>query len=322
MRADRLLSIMLMLQSKGRMTAHVLAEQLEVSERTIYRDIDALSTAGVPVYQQSGVNGGIFLDEHYRVSLTGLNRAEVQALFVSNNARPLADLGLDNAVEAMLLKLFTALPSTHQAEVERLRNRFHIDPSNWFQLVEPSNLLPILQQAVWEDRVLWMKYQVVEGEWFEGTINAYAMVAKANIWYLIGEKESGEFRNYRIGRIKKAMLTDAYFIRQSDFDLVAYWDESCRRFLALSQEQFPPYETVLRVHHNAFWYFPGYMEGRYKQIGEPDSEGWVILSVTFESMNDARMRILGLGAGVEIVETSELRRTVIETASAIVAAYA
>src|SRR5262245_7315559 len=196
MRADRLISLMLLLNARGRMTAQTLANQLEVSERTIYRDVDALGAAGIPIYVQPGVNGGIFLDENYRVSLTGLTRAEVQALFVSSNARPLADLGLNGAVEAKLLKLFAALPSTHQAEVERLRGRIYIDPANWFQNAEPSDLLPILQQAVWEDRALSIQYQVVEGDWFEGVVNAYGLVAKANIWYLVAEKSPGEFRNY------------------------------------------------------------------------------------------------------------------------------
>lgn len=320
MRADRLISLMLLLHAKGRLTAQKLAEHLEVSERTIYRDVDALSTAGIPVYVQPGVNGGIFLDEHYRVSLTGLSRADAQALFVSNNARPLADLGL--TVESTLLKLFAALPSAQQVEVDRLRSRFYIDPSNWFQIVEPSTLLPTLQQAVWEDRVLTIKYQVVEGEYFEGLLNAYALVAKANIWYLVGEKENGELRNYRIGRIKQAALTDSHFTRQPDFDLAAYWEESCRQFLKHSAERFPPYHATLRVHPKTFWYFPGYMEGRYEQIGEADADGWVILRVTFESLGDARTRVLGQGTGVEVIEPDELRADVIETARAIVAAYA
>jgi len=321
MRADRLISLMLLLNAKGRLTAQKLAEHLEVSERTIYRDVDALSAAGVPVYVQPGVNGGIFLDEHYRISLTGLSRAEVQALFVSTHARPLADLGLDDAVEATLLKLFAALPSAHQQEVERLRSRFFIDPANWFQVVEPSGMLPTLQQAVWEDRVLTIKYQVVEGEFFEGEVNAYALVAKANIWYLVVEKMTGEFRNYRIGRIKQAALTEKHFTRQPDFDLAAYWDESCRSFQKHSLERFPPYHATLRVHPKAFWYFPGYMEGHYQQIGEPDADGWVILRVTFESLGDARTRIMGLGTQIEIVEPDELRATVIETARSIVSAY-
>jgi predicted DNA-binding transcriptional regulator YafY len=321
MRADRLISLMLLLNARGRMTAHQLAEHLEVSERTIYRDIDALSTAGVPLYVQPGVNGGVFLDEHYRISLTGLTRAEVQALFVTSNARPLADLGLASAVEATLLKLFAALPTTQQVEVERLRSRFHIDPANWFQVVEPSALLPTLQQAVWEDRAVTIKYQIVEGEWFDGAVNAYGLVAKANIWYLVGEKRPGEFRNYRLGRIKQAALTDTHFTRQPDFDLAAYWEASCRQFEQYAADHFPPYQATLHVHPKAFWYFPGYLEGRYRQLGDPDADGWVTLCVTFESLDDARMRILGLGPDVRVIEPDALRSAVLETARAIVTAY-
>ncbi|HEX2623231.1 MAG TPA: YafY family protein [Phototrophicaceae bacterium] len=323
MRADRLISLMLLLNARGRMTAQKLAVHLEVSERTIYRDIDALNTAGIPIYVQPGVNGGIFLDESYRISLTGLNRNEVQALFVSGQGRPLADLGLDSAGEATLLKLFAALPSAHQAEVERLRSRFYIDPANWFQVLEKSvlALLPTLQQAVWEDRAVMIRYQVIEGEWFEGAVNAYALVAKANVWYLVAEKEPGEFRNYRMGRIKQAELTDTRFVRQPEFDLATYWEESCRRFEEHSREQHPPYQTVLRVRPNAFWYFPGFMESRYTQQGEPDEEGRVILDVTYDDFGDARTRILGLGAGVEVLEPLKLRDEVIAFAHSIVEAY-
>jgi predicted DNA-binding transcriptional regulator YafY len=321
MRADRLISLMLLLHARGRMTAQTLAHQLEVSERTIYRDVDALGAAGIPIYVQPGVNGGIFLDEHYRISLTGLSRAEVQSLFVSSKGSPLADLGLDSAVEATLLKLFAALPSAHQAEVDRLRSRFYIDPANWFQIVEPSALFPLLQQAVWEDRAVSIRYQVVEGEWFEGVVNPYALVAKANIWYLVAEKMPGEFRNYRIGRIKTAELADTHFTRRVDFDLPAYWEESCRQFQRRSVEQFPPYHATLRVHPKAFWYFPGYLEGNYQQLGEPDPDGWVSLRVKFESLGDARMRVLGLGTGVDVVEPAELREAVLEIARAIITAY-
>src|SRR5689334_12127743 len=150
MRADRLLSLMLLLHARGRMTAQQLADQLEVSERTIYRDIEALCTAGIPLYTQSGTSGGVFLEESYRVSLTGLSRAQVQSLFISGEARPLGDLGLGKALDDTLLKLFAALPSIHRDEVKRLRQRFYIDPANWFQIVEATSFFPALQQAVWE----------------------------------------------------------------------------------------------------------------------------------------------------------------------------
>ncbi|MFN8419575.1 MAG: WYL domain-containing protein [Anaerolineae bacterium] len=165
-----------------------------------------------------------------------------------------------------------------------------------------------------------IKYQVVEGEMFEGAVNAYALVAKANIWYLVAEKSEGEFRNYRLGRIKEMRLTDQRFVRQP-FDLAAYWEESCRRFEQISAQRFPPYVALLRVKPGAFWYFPGFLEGHYEQIGGASIEGSVMLRVTFDSLADARTRILGLGTGVEVLESEELRQSVIETARAVLQAY-
>lgn len=327
MRADRLISLMLLLNAHGRMTAGTLAKQLGVSERTIYRDLDALSASGIPIYTQGGVNGGVFLDEHYRLSLTGLTSTEVRALFVSEGAGPLADLGLERAVTDTLLKLFAALPSAHQAEVERLRRRFHIDPANWFQVSEQSPFLPILQQAVWEDRVVEVRYQVVEGQVYEGVLNPYALVAKANVWYLVAEKPSkdavdasGELRNYRLARLKHVALSEAHFERDPDFDLAAYWAESRAQFERLSLEQFPPFYATLRVRHTAFWYFPGYLEGRYQQQGAADADGSVILNVRFDSLADAHMRLISLGTDVDVLAPAELREAILATAQAIVAA--
>ena len=318
MRADRLLSLILLLHARGRMTAGDLAAQLEVSERTIYRDLDALSGAGIPVYAQAGVNGGVFLDEHYRLSLTGLSRSEAQALFVSSDAGPLKDLGLGRAAEDTLLKIFAALPFAQRTDVERMRQRFHIDPANWFQVVEPSPFLALLQQAVWEDRRVSVAYQPVEGELSQRQIEAYALVAKANIWYLVGRKQDGEMHSYRVARFKTVTLLDSQFERQSDFDLAGYWKESCRIFEQRSLEMSPPYTALLRVHPAALWYFPGFMEGRYRQIGAPDEDGWYRLRVTFASRDDARMRVLGLGTHAMVVEPEDLQQTVLETARAIV----
>lgn len=320
MRADRLISIMLLLHAKGRMTALDLAEQLEVSERTIYRDLDALSTAGIPVYTQSGPNGGVYLDEHYRISLTDLSRDDVQALFVAADSGPLKDIGLAKADS--LLKLFATLPSAQRTEVERLHQRFYIDPANWFQIVEPLPHLPLLQQAVWEDCVIRITYQPVEGERGDRLIEAYALVAKANIWYLVGKsRRSGEMRNFRVARLQNISLTAERFERDTNFDLAAYWKASCETFERSSIERFPPYWAVLRVHPDAFWYFPGYMEGRYEEICPPDSQGYRTLRTRFDALGDACARIMGLGTGVEVIEPAELRCKITETARQILDFY-
>lgn len=314
MRADRLLSLMLMLGAQGRLTAETLAERLEVSERTIYRDLDALSAAGIPVYTQPGVNGGVFLDENYRISLTGFTRADLQALFVATDSRPLADLGLGK--EESLLKLFAALPAIQRREVERLRQRILIDPNNWFQIVEASSILPILQQAVWEDRQVAVSYQPVIGEVSERRLDAYALVAKANIWYLVGRKPDGEMRNYRVSRLQRVSQPGTSFERDPDFDLPSYWKDTCAQFERVSMENSPPFTALLRVHPRAFWYFPGYLEGRYERLGT-DDDGWIRLRVVFESIEHARTQVLGFGTQAVALEPQALYDTVLETAAAI-----
>ena len=322
MRADRLLSLILLLHARGRMTALDLAQHLEVSERTIYRDLDALSTAGIPVYAQPGAAGGVFLDEHYRLSLTGLSKAEAQSLFLSAESGPLRDLGMDRAVEDTLLKIFAALPSIHRTEVERMRQRFHIDPANWFQVVEPSPFLPLLQQAVWENRRVRVTYQPVEGALGQREVEAYGLVAKANIWYLVARKPGGELHNYRVVRFKDVTLLDSHFERDPDFDLAAYWKESCEAYERQSLRNFPKYYATLRVHPASLWYFPGFLQGRYEQIGQPDRDGWYILRVTFDSRQEAQARVMGLGTGAVVIEPKELYADILQAAQAIVEMYA
>lgn len=321
MRADRLVSLMLMLHHQGAMTAQELSEELEVSIRTIYRDIQALSVAGVPIYGRSGTNGGVYLDEHYRVSLTGLSREEVQALFVASDMGPLKDLGLGKAVEGTLLKLFASLPSVHRDEVERFRERFFIDPSNWFQFYEVSPFWEVLQEAVWNDRRVEVIYQPVESHSDPRVLEAYGLVAKANVWYLVGREAGKDMRNFRVSRFDEVWLLDGHFERDRDFDLAEYWLESCRRFEARMGETFPPYKTMLRVHRDTVWFFPAYMNNKFERVGEPDEEGWVQLRVNYESVGDAVARILGLGDGVEVLSPEELREKVIETARAVVRFY-
>jgi predicted DNA-binding transcriptional regulator YafY len=315
MRADRLLSLMFMLGSGERLTAQALAERLEVSERTVYRDVDALSSVGVPVYTQPGANGGIFLDENYRISLGGFSRADLQSLFVSADAGPLSDLGL--VKEDTLLKLFVALPAIQRHEVERVQQRFFIDPTNWFQLVEASSDFAVLQQAVWEDRVIQVTYQPVEGAVGERELEAYALVAKANIWYLVGRKPGGEMRNFRVSRFESVTLTDTTFARDASLDLPAYWKASCEQFERVSKGNTKPYMAILRVHPRMFWYFPGWMNGRYEKLGTPDAEGWITVRAVYDSMEQARTQVLGFGTYAEALDPPELSASVIETAEAI-----
>lgn len=315
MRADRLISILLTLHARGRTTASVLAIQMEVSERTIYRDLEALGTAGIPVYTQPGQNGGIFLDDDYRVTLTGLSIPEVRALFVSSTGSPLNDLGLTRQDQYTTLKLLAALPDQHRTEAQRMRQRFHIDPKNWFQIVELSPFLPLLQQAVWEDRVISVAYQPVEGAQSGRTLEAYALVAKANLWYLVARKPDGTVRTYRVSRFSDVTLTGATFTRDPAFDLAAYWDSARAQFEESSGLMNPSYPALLRVHDDMIWYFPAYMGGRHEIISA--QEDWTMVRVQFDSLLDARMRVLGMGDSAVVVEPALLRDAVLAAARAV-----
>lgn len=319
MRADRLLSIVLLLNARGRLTARQLADELAVSERTIYRDLEALNIAGVPVYTQAGPEGGIFLDEHYRITLTGLNNAQVRALFVSSGVGPLSDLGLEHAHHDSQLKLFAALSTAQRAEAERMRQRIYIDPSLWFQATEGLAYIQDLQRAVWEDRRVRIEYHAVETDWLSRDLDAYGLVAKANIWYLVGRKPDGAWRSYRIGRLRRVDVLEQRFERDPEFDLIAYWREACTAFERESVTRVPVCTATLRVHKSADWYFPGFFEGRYERLTAVDIDGWSVLRVTFASQDEARTRVLGLGTAVEVVEPNELRREVLDTARAILA---
>lgn len=318
MRADRLLSLLLLLHTRRRTTARELARRLEVSERTIYRDLDALSAAGVPVYAVGGPGGGIFLDEQYRVTLTGLSATELLALFAPSEGGPLQDLGLGRA--APLLKLLAALPVAQRSEVERMRQRLYVDPANWFQLVEPLPMLATLQQAVWEDRQIEVVYRPVDGTSRERVLDAYALVAKANIWYLVAkppEVPVTGMRTYRVARLQRVTLREQHFSRDPIFDVEVFWHAACAQFEREAHERTPPCLVTLRVHPDVVWYFAGYLEGMYTWLDEANADGWRTARVEFPSFDEARMRVLDLGSYVEVLEPTALREAVISTARAI-----
>jgi predicted DNA-binding transcriptional regulator YafY len=323
MRADRLLSILLLLQTKGRMTAQELAERLEVSERTIYRDLDALSIAGVPVYAERGPGGGCALLESYRTNLTGLTETEVKALFMFSIPGPLSDLGMSKAFNAALLKLSAALPPTQQDYAEHVRQRLYLDPVDWSHSQEQEAVphLQTLQEAVWQDRRLNLTYRRADGSWVKRLVDPYSLVSKASTWYMVGEV-MGRMVVFRVSRIEAAMLVDSHFERQPGFDLAAFWADWCAQ-MTTSQ---PPYPVSLRVTWEALPLLPQILGERahalLERAGPPDRDGATTLNLTFESFEAARSSILSFGPVVEVLEPVELRHSVMEQATRIIACYA
>lgn len=317
MRADRLLSILMLLQVHRRLTARELAERLEVSERTILRDMDALSGAGVPVVAERGKGGGWGLLDDYQTTLTGLNLTEVQALFLPKPTHFLADLGWSQAFEAALLKLLAALPAANRQQVERVSQRIHVDPNGWHHWDEEMTAFPILQTAVWQDRQVYLSYDRGNGQRVERLVSPLGLVAKGSIWYLVAA--TGEaVRSYRISRVQNAALTDSSCDRPPNFNLAEYWQQSTTEFKAA----LPYYGVTVRVAPEAIaWLRWGGYFARIEQMDAPDAEGWIPVSLRFDVEKAACAYVLGFGAQMEVIEPLELRDRVLQTAKAAIALY-
>ncbi|MFC2046020.1 helix-turn-helix transcriptional regulator [Chloroflexota bacterium] len=320
MRADRLLSLLILLQTRGRMTARRLAEELEVSERTIYRDIDALSAAGVPVYTERGPGGGCALLDGYRTNLTGLTRDEVRALFMLNVPAPLADLGVDHELKAALLKLSAALPSERRTDEGRMRERIHLDSIWWFQHEEPVPHLQTIQEAVWEDRRLQLRYRLPFQAEAERVVDPYGLVAKAGVWYLVCAS-GGHVRVHRASHVLGARLVDGSFERPPGFDLAEFW----KAWSTSYEQNRSHYPVTARVapslHRHLPQVFGDAIRDTIAKAAPPDPEGWLTLILPFESFEAARGRILGFGRAVEVLEPVALRDSVLDFAIQVVALY-
>ena len=309
MRADRLLAIMLLLQTRGKLTAETLAEELEVSRRTILRDIEALSISGVPIYAEGGHGGGIALDEGYRTNLTGLHEEEARTLFLASNEQLLKQLKLGEAAERTLLKLTAALPTRHQAAVQHIRQRILIDPTWWWQESQPPAFWEELQQAVYSDSRIHVEYEHYDGEMVARTLEPYSLVAKSSIWYLIAKRD-GEFRTYRVTRFHKFTLLDEKFVRDADFDLPTFWQNHLQNFV----ERMTDYNITLRVDPARLNFVQWLTPGQHQIIEAAHPQQWPTVRVQLESVELAKMLVFSLGAQAEVIEPRALYDAVVEAA--------
>lgn len=320
MRADRLLSLLMLLQTRGQMSARELAEELEVSERTIYRDITALSASGVPVYASRGPGGGVRLIEEYRTTLTGLTADETRALFTMSIPAPLVQLGMDETFKGALLKLSASLPDTRRADEARTRQRVLLDSSWWFQSGQDVPYLQTIQQALFQDRRLRIKvrWDFFHTE-FEQDAEPYGLVAKANIWYLVYGR-GGTPHVTRVSQIVEAQILPENFTRPPGFQLEAFWEMWCRDY-----ESQPPFCARVRVSPEALPMLSEYVGDRARRYLSSsyvsDADGWVTLELPFESLIAARSRLLGLGRAVQVLEPEALRKSLIDFAEQIVRFY-
>jgi predicted DNA-binding transcriptional regulator YafY len=291
MLASRLLSILMLLQTRGRMSAAALAREFEVSIRTIHRDIDQLSAAGVPVFADRGRSGGFQLMDGYRTNLTGLSQSEAESLFLSGLPGPAAQLGLAETLAAARLKVMAALPAKVQPGADRIAARFHLDPVGWFRNAEPLPSLRAVARAVWSERYLDLRYRRAgQSELRQRKLGPLGLVLKGGIWYLVAQSRKTT-RTYRVSNIFDAAVLDEEFARPAKFDLPVYWQKASREYEAglyhetahvrLSQKGLGRLEPL----------GPTVMEAAMRTASRPDGNGWVRCRLPIESHEE--IEILG-----------------------------
>ncbi len=319
MRASRLVSMLLLVQNRGQLTAAAIARELEVSERTVYRDVEALSAAGIPIYAERGPHGGVRLVEGYRTRLTGMTEDEARALFLSGLPGPAAELGLGTVMTAARLKVLAALPTELRARATRLVERFYLDAAAWFAPDDDVPHLPVLAEAVWESRLVGVTYDRGD-ELSARTLEPLGLVLKAGTWYVVARRE-GEVRTYRVSRVRAVELLDDRFERPAGFDLAAYWLEAS----AAWERDVPRLAVDVRLD-------PEFIDALIDQIGTEaygasdrleaeDPEGWLHLRLRLTYPHDAPGRLLGLGAHLEVLGPAEVRQRVVALARGVLARH-
>jgi predicted DNA-binding transcriptional regulator YafY len=317
-RASRLLSILLLLQTRGRLTAQQLAEELEVSVRTIYRDVEALHGAGVPLYGDAGPSGGYQLLDGYRTRLTGLTTDEAEALFLAGLPGPAAELGLGAVVASARLKLEAALPARPPERSARMQERFHLDAPGWYHDGDDSRYLAAVADAVWNQRAIRVRYRSWKAV-VTRTLEPYGLVLKAGRWYVVA-RSGQHVRTYRANQILDLQPLDETFTRPEDFDLAAYWRAHLDDFRARLWQG----EALVRLSPVAVQRLPDLMSEavvRAAAGGSREPDGWVRARIPIESLTHAETECLKLGADVEVLEPAELRDRLTATARALAALY-
>ncbi len=318
MRASRLVSLLLLLQTRGQLTAAELARELEVSVRTVHRDVEALAESGVPIYAERGPHGGIRLVDGYRTRLTGLTPDEAEAIFLSGLPGPAAELGLGTVVAAARLKVLAALPTELRARASRLVERFHLDAAYWFDTGEPVPNLALVSEAVWEGRRLEIEYD--RGEVVARVIDPLGLVIKGGVWYLVALSD-GQTRTYRVSRVVSASILDERVVRPPDFDLATYWEESSAAF----ERDVPRITIIVRVR-------PDRMDSLARAVGSravraaetldrPDPEGWHHLRIRLAWPDEAASILLAGGSDIEVLEPADVRERIVRKAGRILERY-
>jgi predicted DNA-binding transcriptional regulator YafY len=304
MRADRLLSALLLLQAHGKQTGRELAARLAVSERTVHRDMEALSAAGVPVFALRGVRGGWQLDDQWRAEVPSLDEAELRA-FLMAQPRIVGDLRLAAAAERALDKVVAALPTSLRQRAAAMRQRLYVDPTGWYGRPENLSALPIVQDALSRDRKLLITYTKRNRDRAERSVDPLGLVAKGAAWYLVARTASGN-RTFRVSRIDDAKVLEADCERPADFDLAAYWRASTAQFME-SQRNL---KITLRLEPSAADQLKHWC--RHTTVLGPTSpaDPWITMQMDFDTEDQAAFMVLGFGPRAEVLAPTSFKQRI------------
>lgn len=319
MRASRLVSLLLLLQTRGQLTAAELAAELEVSIRTVHRDVDALAQSGVPIYAERGLRGGIRLVDGYRTRLTGLTADEAEALFLSGLPGPAAELGLGTVVAAARLKVLAALPGELRGRATRLVERFHLDAAGWFQTGEPVPALARLADAVWNGQRVDIEYD--RGETVTSRrLDPLGLVLKAGVWYLVALAE-GQPRTYRVSRVRRAVALDERVERPPGFDLATFWAESSAAY----EREAPRVDVTVRADPDRLGHLRAAVGARAvaaaERLPDIDPDGWVRLRLRLDWPDEAPAQLLAAGSSIEVLDPPEIRDRLVRIARRVLDRY-
>ncbi|GAA3430750.1 helix-turn-helix transcriptional regulator [Kutzneria kofuensis] len=306
MRAERLVALLFTLYSKRSATVAELAKALDVSERTMHRDIAALRDAGVPLWTEPGRHGGVRLVDGWRTHLDGLTSREAVAIFAMGVPQALAELGLGTAMSAAHAKLVATLPPTLREQAQAMAQRFHLDAPGWFSRADDAEHLAAIAKAVWEQRRIEITYGR-HGRTVRRTLQPLGIVLKAGVWYLIAEVD-GDFRTYRVARIDAVKETGESFERPAAFDLVSWWKQSSAQF----ERSLWTVAVQIRLSPAGVRALPAILDPdaaikALDQAGPPEADGWTQVTVELEEPRIAASQLIALGGEVEVLAPPAVR---------------
>jgi predicted DNA-binding transcriptional regulator YafY len=320
MRSSRLVSILMLLQARQRMTARELAGELEVSLRTVYRDVEALAAAGIPVYAEHGRTGGYQLVDGYRTRLTGLTESEAGSLFMVGLPGPAAALGLSQEAASAERKLLAALGPEQRLRAGRLRDRFHLDVPAWYHDAENSPYLASVAAAVLADRYVDIVYRRWEApREVERRLAPYGLVLKSGSWYVVADPGGGP-RTYRISNILRLTPSADTFERPAGFDLAVFWAEHLAEF---DRRRFTEV-AVLRLSPDLVRRLPDLSDSSLRKAAAgavPGQDGWTTIELNIEHVGQAAQQLMPYGAGLEVLSPGSLRDELVTRARALLTLY-